>query len=357
MNLSSLLCLLVSIIAVASFQVELNTGTEGKINEIIAHLDFSFDKVLISKQDITCIPENGCAIKKQEPQKDEYNGTAYSYHEAELTVNVHNKVSQQLDPLNVAIRLTDMSFSVLGLNPRSILQNSLKGKPLLEILTYYRRLYFVEDRVGHSLDVYQQEDDSIFYVNAALVYRISYNIHKINESEMPARICFHDKDVTQPQYYFFSGNELFQRDWDNFLDVMENNFGVDFEAEVKPADDSGDFEFTYDLNLFDSYDGDPMKNYTGKDYHFCDLFLGDFGAHRSSISFLLSHNYADDKLDVSMITANQPYLQFETNYFKFFIYVFVFSTLLYLGYLCYQKLNVKTETDYIAANEYYHRVN
>jgi len=75
-------------------------------------------------------------------------------------------------------------------------------------------------------------------------------------------------------------------EWTNFVDYIDrNNEGrksFDFSIvssdafNKKDTQNSKNYTFQYDLDLFDSYDGSPIKQHDLTLYQNCDVILGEF---------------------------------------------------------------------------------
>lgn len=324
-----------------NFDIQLKIGSSTYENTLSAFIDVAFDHILIGKQAIDCVPEKGCIIKNQNNKNDKYHEKVYNYVDVILSIKLFNYITEQTEMLALDVRLTDIRYNVIGLNSIASWRSNIKDKPYVQLYLNNNEISYVDNKDGSPLSIYQYNSTKVYYIDALFTYTVFigpfYNI----KSQMPSKICFHDKDATQPQNYFFQGNEYFQPDWDSFISNV-NRSSFRFEARVSSGDNNESFNFIYDLDVFNNYDKNPMKGYDDKAYEFCDVFLGDFAAHRSTLRILLKYNEKNDRLDASIVTATQPYVNYEGSYFKFFVYVLVFGTLMYMGYMCYQKLNTRT---------------
>ena len=324
----------------SGFTVKLVAGNKEKPQVIEPYLDFAFDEILISASSIDCKPQNDCRVKDAQQRQGKYHDTAYVFTEATLAVHVPYNAEQRVDTLDIDVRLTDMSFGVLGLNPISALRYNLKGKPQLQIEAYKKELSFVENMRGHPLAVYQSSSLLAYYINALLTYELADIFERKTTSCMPARICLHDKDVTANQNYFFMSDKRFITDWEYQLDKIYSNSMYLITSKILPEDGSHTFAFTYDYQLFDSYDGEPMKPFAQRQYRHCDLFIGDFGVHRATLRVILGYDERQDGLQVSIMASNQPYIKAHM-WFKWASIMIVVSTLGYLGYLCLDKMSAQ----------------
>jgi hypothetical protein len=99
------------------------------------------------------------------------------------------------------------------------------------------------------------------------------------------KLCLHDSPE-KPQYYFFESNEIFSKDWAKFVDYIDRNnlskktfdFGIASISRVESNSyaDNKNYIFQYDLELFDSYDGNPIKYHDLTLFKHCDVLVGEF---------------------------------------------------------------------------------
>ena len=102
-------------------------------------------------------------------------------------------------------------------------------------------------------------------------------------------ICLHD-EVEVAQLYFFAGSKSFFELWNSFIRFVDkNSLGRDtFNFSVISFDEvpndsktgflneSTPYSLDYTLELFDSYDGSPIKVLPFGTVNFCDIYVGDF---------------------------------------------------------------------------------
>ena len=98
------------------------------------------------------------------------------------------------------------------------------------------------------------------------------------------KLCFHDSP-TNTQYYFFKSDSNFEEDWSNFVDYVDrNNEGrktfqfsiIPFSSINKESDSDDNYSFEFDMELFDSYDGNPIKTEDIPMIKTCNVFVGEF---------------------------------------------------------------------------------
>jgi len=100
-------------------------------------------------------------------------------------------------------------------------------------------------------------------------------------------LCFHNKPA-QNSNYFFAGNALFYEEWSNFSKDLQlrNKSTKNYEFSVIPlssvnssgANDS--YNFNYDMEIFNNYDGNPIKVYKTQINDFCEVYTGDYFVSR-----------------------------------------------------------------------------
>ena len=122
-----------------------------------------------------------------------------------------------------------------------------------------------------------EEGERSLYLDTAFAYH-SPSHSKTVYSDV--KLCLHDS-AQENQYYFFSGTGSFQSEWTSFLDYIDQNsegrLNFDFWITSRESVDEGaGYRLKYDMELFDSYDGDPIKKYQIPLVKTCDVFVGDF---------------------------------------------------------------------------------
>ena len=96
-------------------------------------------------------------------------------------------------------------------------------------------------------------------------------------------VCFHDKPSVV-QNYFFAGNSLFYEEWNDFQDQisLRNKSKKNYEFSVIPVraitsdNPKTNYLMNYDMKIFDSYDGKPIKVFKEQQNPLCEVFIGDF---------------------------------------------------------------------------------
>lgn len=137
-----------------------------------------------------------------------------------------------------------------------------------------------------KLDSFAENNQRTLYVHGAF-YTKGFNDdhHMYNE----VNLCFHDHPA-YTQNYFYSGDKGFFKDWDAFVDyVDQNNLGSDSfnfglmsyqkvmdTTDSKPVKPEEDYVLKYEMKLFDSYDGNPIKIYDTKISQVCEVYMGQY---------------------------------------------------------------------------------
>lgn len=132
------------------------------------------------------------------------------------------------------------------------------------------------------MDIFIEGGQRHLYLKTAFEYRDVRSDKKVYTG---INLCLHDT-YKQEQYFFLSGFSNFLTDWTDFVDFIEkNNQGrksFDFSivplnsiSSKNPSSDTN-YSFDYDLQLFDSYDGNPIKSFVTKSKITCDIFVGEF---------------------------------------------------------------------------------
>lgn len=118
-------------------------------------------------------------------------------------------------------------------------------------------------------------------MNAVFAYN---NIPSSRTNYSNVKLCFQDNPGGGGNFFFLSDLSFFS-DWQNFVEFIDkNNVGRNsFNFEIMPfsnfnpvPDGNNDYRFIFDMQLFDSYDGNPIKVYRSKSIDFCDVFLGSY---------------------------------------------------------------------------------
>lgn len=126
----------------------------------------------------------------------------------------------------------------------------------------------------------------LMYIHGAFFTK-AYNDDNMMYNEV--NLCFHDHPA-YAQNYFLSGDKGFFKDWDVFVDFVDQNnygrdsfnFGLVSYQSVKDLEsgvnvkDTEDYLMKYDLKLFDSYDGNPIKIYNSKISQICEVYMGQY---------------------------------------------------------------------------------
>lgn len=133
------------------------------------------------------------------------------------------------------------------------------------------------------MDVFIEQGERNLYLHSAFAYK-SILEGRTNYNEV--RLCLQDNPGGKG-YFFLLGDSGFYKDWENFVNYIDrnnvgrNNFGFSIIPYKSLENTSGDavdlnYKMEYDLKLFDSYDGNPIKVYSNKMREGCDIFTGEF---------------------------------------------------------------------------------
>ena len=77
---------------------------------------------------------------------------------------------------------------------------------------------------------------------------------------------------------------MFYQDWQIFMNQVElsNKPTTNFEFSIIPLDSidndnyTNNYIFEYDYELFDNYDGKPIKVYKNQINEMCDVYVGEY---------------------------------------------------------------------------------
>lgn len=133
----------------------------------------------------------------------------------------------------------------------------------------------------YNLDIYSEENkENLVYLESAFSYRDNSQsktvYHQVN-------LCFND-DPSLKQNYFFAGNAFFYDEWTSFLSEIKirnkaeksYDFAIIPLTEVNSKDAKANYIFNYDMTLFKSYDGKPIKAFRNQLNDQCEVYVGDF---------------------------------------------------------------------------------
>lgn len=341
-----------------SFNVDVDLrGSKGK-QLVDLYVDFGFDNVLISKSSITCEEDLGCKEIDPEQKRDMYGATEYLYSLAEVKFYLKTD-EDSYEEVAVQVRLTNMNRSVIGINSTSSIAKSVNIDKQWQLDLLNKDIQIISDDFGKTnMKEYRKNEINQYIIDSRIVYSVSDSYGGQIDQVVAANICLNRPTRTGSEDYFFAGGAYFYEDWEQQLSNIEARaiLGVSLNATVYSKDDLKSNGISFDNVLFDNYDYQPMKTYvSGYLDQPCELFLGDFAVHRSQLKIYLATAFESDKLDVGYTTETQAYIAFNKSYIRFFVYVIIIASLVYLGYLCFWSSYKRSSS--MERGDYYETIN
>lgn len=132
------------------------------------------------------------------------------------------------------------------------------------------------------MQVFIEDGERFVYLDTAFAYNWSKSSDTVYSQ---VKVCLHDA-ANAPQQYFLQGNYFFWNEWmmlkDHIYQTSQDK--EDFEFSIVPLSSVGDkakdsestYKLQYDMDLFDSYDGKPVKVYRMPLIKTCDVFAGEY---------------------------------------------------------------------------------
>ena len=130
------------------------------------------------------------------------------------------------------------------------------------------------------MDIFIEGGEQNLYLKSAFGY---HSISRAKSVYSEINLCFHDFPVGI-QYYFFSGTQAFLSNWNNFIGYIDSNsegrknfnFSIIPIKSLENGVSDEDYKFEYETEVFDSYDGNPIKSYNINILKTCDVIMGEF---------------------------------------------------------------------------------
>ena len=131
-----------------------------------------------------------------------------------------------------------------------------------------------------------QTEERFVYLKSAFTYRY---IDEAKTVYSDVNLCFQDM-VGVPQNYFLAGHQYFPAVWKNFINSIKK-YGISkkmFEFSIIPVStlnkkqmnkkvsEGFPYNMMYDIDLFDSYDGHPIKIIEQPIKNQCEITMGKY---------------------------------------------------------------------------------
>lgn len=329
-------------IANPSYKVYFQLASGSK--EFSLWADFGFELILLETS-FECIPTTSCKIDDPSEKTDNYKGQPYVFRPATLSILVANQQGLQPIKRDVRVRLTSLDFSVVGLNESTSLNSIYLPDSVLSISFLTGQMAFTNQDLKflYPLDSYVSSDkSSFFYIKS----KLSYTKMDVSYSNK-ANLCFQGQKVNTISDYFIASDVKFTTDWDFFRAQIKfaNDDFSQYTFQIEPLNSQhGTFIVPYDHNIFDSYDRKPMKMIAKQTNAFCDVFVGDFFVHRSSLTIHLQAN--QEGKSRAYISVNvQPYHNFKGAPWGFIAFIAIFVLIFIAGSYFYGNKDDSNDED------------
>lgn len=273
-------------------------------NKLEFYLDFGLASILVKSKKLDCDALDSCTYSDKKFSKGVYRNTEYTYQTAYLNVKIDDIDSNDNTPktLKLYIRITKgLENNIIGLNDINAitdymehghemvadLKNQTLGiqkiiKPAGISLIYFNFSDPDKSLKRYDMNIFIEGGQRHLYLDSAFNY---YSPTRAMSVYSDIKLCFHDSP-TETQYYFFRSDAFFQEDWSNFIDYVDRNnegrktfkFSIvplsSIKDNKKESDDS--YSLNYDMQLFDSYDGNPIKTADIPMIKTCNVIAGEF---------------------------------------------------------------------------------
>jgi hypothetical protein len=271
-------------------------------NKLEFYFDFGIGSILVRSKKLDCDAVESCSYADKKVQNGVYRNTEYTYQTAYLYVTVNNLDPKDETPktLKLYIRITEgLDQNIMGMNDINAVTNTMEhGHEMVADLKHqtlgirsvakskgkyifnFNPLDLDDSPKRYDFQVFIEGGERQMYLDTAFHY---YSPTRAMSVYSDIKLCLHDSP-TEIQYYFFRSDTNFEEDWSNFVDYVDQNnegrktfkFSIIPISSFKNVESDESYSFDFDMQLFDSYDGNPIKKDDVTMIKTCDVFVGEF---------------------------------------------------------------------------------